>query len=233
VLRLDAAHRVAVHAHHVQHRLAVHFVARERAHSFRNARGLCVRFAAHQRRDGAAHVAAFVGVVRERERHQQRAEIGVAQAQWPELVRILRNFLGGIAGVVHQNFLRRNRHVHGMLERGHVKLAARTEKLHQVQRSQVARRIVQEHVFRARIRSIDARRVFRGMPAVDGRVVLHARIAAVPRGIRNLVKQIARAHLFGRLPVRHVARPPVAVFFRRAHEVVCHAHRMIRVLEEN
>ena len=120
-----------------------------------------------------------------------------------------------------------------MLERGHVKLSAGPEKLHQVQRSQVARRVVEEHVFRAGIRGIDARRVARSVPAVDGRVVLHAWIAAVPRGIRDLVQQVARAHLFRGLAVCHVARPPVAVFFRRAHEVVRHAHGVVRVLEEN
>ena len=117
VFRLDAAHGVAVHADHVEHRLAVDCVARERAHAFGDARRLRVRFAAHQRGDGAGHVAAFVGVVGQRHGHEQRAEIGVAQAERPEIVRIFGDFRRRIAGVVDQNFLRRDGHVHGVPER--------------------------------------------------------------------------------------------------------------------
>ena len=37
---------------------------------------------------------------------------------------------------------------------------------------------------------VDARRVLRGVPAVDGGVVLHAGIAAVPGGFGDLVQQL-------------------------------------------
>ncbi len=108
-------------------------------------------------------------------------------------MRILFNLRRRIAGIVHQDFLRRNRYVYRVLERRHVKLPARVHILHQIQRSQVARRVVQEHVFRAGIRSIDPRRRLAGVPAVHRRVVLHARIAALPRRFGNLVHQVARA----------------------------------------
>ena len=66
----------------------------------------------------------FIGVVRQRHGHQQRAKIGVAQAQRPEFVRILRDLRGRIAGEVHQDFLRRNGHIHRALERWNIELPA-------------------------------------------------------------------------------------------------------------
>ena len=78
-----------MHADHVEHRLAVAQIAGERPQLLGDARRLRVGFAAHQRGDGAADVAAAFGIVGQRQRHQQRAEIGVAEAERAEVVRIL------------------------------------------------------------------------------------------------------------------------------------------------
>ena len=213
-----------MHSNDVQHRLAVHFIAREWPHAFRNSRRLRVRFAAHQRRNRPGHISPFVGIVRQRHGHQQRAKIRVTQPERPEVMRILRNLRRRVTRVVHQDFLRRNRYVHCMLERRHIELPAGVDVLHQIQRSQVARRVIQEHVFAARIRGVDSRGALARVPAVHRRVVLHPRIAAVPRRIRNLHHQVARPQLFIRLPVEHVLRPPILVLHHRAHEIVRHAH---------
>src|SRR3546814_1239247 len=50
--------------------------------------------------------------------------------------------------------------------------AVRVTEGQQVQRRQIARRIVEEHVLRAGIRSVDAPRRWAGVPLVDGRVEL-------------------------------------------------------------
>ena len=81
--------RIAVHANDVEHRLAVGGVAGERPEALGDARGLRVSFAAHQRGDGAGHVAAAVGIIGQRHGHQQRAQVGIAQAQRTELVRVV------------------------------------------------------------------------------------------------------------------------------------------------
>ncbi len=78
------------------------------------ARRLRVRLAAHQRRDRARHIPSFVGVVRQRHGHQQRAEVRVAQPERAEIVRILRDLRRRIARIVHQDFLRGDGHVHRM-----------------------------------------------------------------------------------------------------------------------
>ncbi len=70
VVRLDPADRLAVHADHANHRLAILRVTRERPHPLCNASRLRIRFAAHQRRNRARRVAALVGIVRPRHGHQ-------------------------------------------------------------------------------------------------------------------------------------------------------------------
>ena len=72
-----------------------------------------------------------------------------------------------------------------------------------------------------------------GVPAVDGGVVLHAGIAALPGGFGHLVQQFARAEFFGGLAVVDVARPPVAIVFDGLHEFVGDAHGVVGVLEED
>ncbi len=99
---------------------------------------------------------------------------------------------------------------------------------------QVAGRVVEEHVLAARIRGVDARRVLRGVPAVDGGVVLHAGIAAVPGGVGDLAQQVAR--LEGLRPGRpsftaRVLKSPSRT--HGVHEVVGHAHGVVGVLEED
>ena len=85
VLRVDVLDRVAVLAHDAEERLAVLVVAGERAAVIaRDARRLRVGLAGHHRGDGAGEVAARVAVVGQAARHQQRAEVGVAQAERPD-----------------------------------------------------------------------------------------------------------------------------------------------------
>ncbi len=59
--------------------------------------------------------------------------------------------------------------------------------LQEIQAGEVAGGVVEEHVFAARVAGIDARGIFRSVPAIDGGVVLHvhAGIAAVPGGLGN------------------------------------------------
>ena len=84
-----------------------------------------------------------------------------------------------------------------------IERARRRDELQQVEAGQVAGRVVEEHVLRARIRRVDARRVLAGVPAVDGGVELHAGIAAEPRGLGNLVHDVARLVGLDRLVVLH------------------------------
>src|SRR4029077_11098534 len=158
-----------------------------------------VGFAAHDGGDAGGVVAASGGVVGVACGHQKRSEICVAQAQRAVVMRVAHDLFRGIAGVVYDDFLGGDENVYGVAVGFHVEGAVGGE-LQQVQAGQVAGRVVEEHVFAARIAGVDARGVLRGVPAVDGGVVLHAGIAAVPGGFRDFLQKI-----FGLVGLHHAA----------------------------
>jgi len=179
VAPVDAAHRVAVHADHFQEGLVVGRIGGERAGGFGDARAGEIGLPAHHGGDSAGDVAPLVAVIGNAHRHQQGAQIGEPQAQRAVGVRVLADLARGIAGVVDNDLLRQNQGVHRAPERFAIELTVRPHVLDQVQRREIARRIVEEHVLRARVRGVDARRVLARVPAVDGGIELHAGVAAL------------------------------------------------------
>ena len=91
---------------HAEERLFVDGVAGERAELLGDARRLRVRLAGEDRGDRGGVVASFVAVVRKAARHQQRAEVRVADAERAEGVRVLLDGLGRIRRVVDDDLLR-------------------------------------------------------------------------------------------------------------------------------
>src|SRR3546814_11245342 len=79
--------------------------------------------------------------------------------------------------------------------------AVRVTEGQQVQRRQIARRIVEEHVLRAGIRSVDAPRRWAGVPLVDGRVELQPGVGTGPCGVADLVHQLLGAQGPGDLEI--------------------------------
>ena len=147
-------------------------------------------------------------------------------------MRVFGDGFGGVSGVVNQNFLRGDQHVHGLAIGFDVESAIGRE-LQEVEASQVAGGVVEEHVFAARVTGVDAGGIFRSVPAVDGGVVLHAGIAATPGGIGNLLEQV-----FGFVSVDHAAvhdgaGGKIGVAHHSHHEIVSYADRVIRVLEKD
>ena len=180
-------------AHHAQERLAVLLVAGERpAMVARDPRRLRVGLAGHHRGDRRRIRTALVAVVRQAARHQQRAEVGIAEAERPVVVAVLLDRLGRIARVRDDDLLRGDQRAARRLERRDVELAVVLHELHQVDRRQVARRVVEEHVLRARVAGVDAVGVRAGVPLVDRGVELHARVAAHPRALGDAAHQLAR-----------------------------------------
>ena len=119
--------------------------------SLGDARRLQIGLAAHDGGDAGGVVAAGIGVVGQAGGHEQRAEIGVAQAERTIVMRVAHDHLGGIAGVVHDDFLRGDEDVDGMAIGGDVERPVGRE-LQQVQAGQVAGGVVEEHVLAAGIR---------------------------------------------------------------------------------
>ena len=230
---VDAAGRVPVHADHFQERLLVGRIAVERTGRLGDSRAGQIRLPAHDGGDRGRGIAPLVAVVWHAHRHQQRAQVSVSQAQRPEIVRILGDLLGRVAGVIDNDLLRHNHGVHRVAERFHVELPVRPHELHQVQRGQVARRIVHEHVLRTGVRSVDPRRVLARIPAVHRGIELHAGVAALVRRFGDLPHHVARLAPLHGLAGRNRARPPVAVRHGGFHEIVGGAHRVVGILEKD
>src|SRR5579875_1270633 len=115
--------------------------------------------------------------------------------------------------------------------------------LEQIERSQVARRVVEKHVFRARVRGTDAAVRWTSVPFIDGGIELHSRISARPGSEGDLVPKIAGPHGFGRY-----GRPaflarlfffgtpiqmPRTILLYRFHKLIRDAHRVITGLPGN
>ncbi len=143
-----------------------------------------------------------------------------------------------IAGVVDDDLLGRDERADGRLvgddiELGVVEIAIELHELHQVDRRQIARRVVQEHVLGTGITGENPVGVRARVPLVDRGVELHAGVAADVGAFGDEPHQVARL-----VPVHHIARPhrvrlPRAVVEHRAHELVGDADAVVRVLEED
>src|SRR3712207_8973972 len=59
---------------------------------------------------------------------------------------------------------------------------------------EVAGRVVDVHVLRARVRRVDPARVRAGVPVVDDRVVLDARVGALPGGLDRKSTRLNSSH---------------------------------------
>ena len=227
---LDVAHRGAVLLDHAHHRLAIALVLGERPHARGDLGRLAIGAAGHERRDGRRVGAALVGVVGQAARHQQRAEVGVAEPQLAHLVRVLADLLGRVRRVGDEDLLRREDDVDRVLEAVDVELAVGPAEAHEVEAREIAGRVVDVHVLRARVRGVDAPRVRARVPVVDDRVELDARIGAAPGRIGDLVHEVACAHGLDDFTGGARRQVPVAVGLDRAHELVGQAHRVVGVL---
>ena len=146
----DRVSRVAVHAHHVVVRLAVLRVALVGPERGRDLGRAPVGAAGHQRGDRRRRVASGVGVVGHAVAHQVGAEVGVAEAELAERTRVDGDLLGRVAGGPDDDLLGQQHDVDGVLEGLHVERAVGAAELHQVQRGQVAGRVVDVHVLACR-----------------------------------------------------------------------------------
>ena len=128
----------------------------------------------------AAKARAVVAVVGQALQHQQRAEVGVAEAERAVVVRALRDLLGRVATRSRPGSPApgRRRGSRGGSPRRRTRRPSPQE-LHQVDRREVAGRVVEEHVLGARVRRVDAvRSPCRCASCLDGVVVLHAGVGA-------------------------------------------------------
>ncbi len=228
-LLVDVGRRGAVHVEDPEHVLGVLGVAGEGAHAGRGAGRDLVGVAGHERGDGGGPGPALGRVVGGAGGHEQGAQVGVAQAQLAELPAVVADGLGRVVGPAHQDLLAGEHDRAGLLEAVDVEGAV-VEELEQVDRGQVAGRVVDVHVLAARVGPVDAIGVGRGVPPVDGGVVLHARIGALPGGLGELAHEVAGLDGADDLAGGDGAQVPVGVVDHGLHELVGDPHRVVGVL---
>ncbi len=178
VFGADLPGGLAVHADDVQHWFTVLGERLEGPHGLGDAGALAVGLAAEEGGHGGRAGPPRVAVVGQSVGHEQRPQVGVAQPQGAVHVALLADAAGRIAGVVDDDLLRGDDDIHGMLEPLHVERAVLAQVLEQVERREVAGRVVEEHILGTRVGSVDPAGVRAGVPAVDGGVELQAGIAA-------------------------------------------------------
>ena len=217
-------------AHDPEHGLAVLFVTGEGAKLARHLRARGIGDACQDGGERPAQRPALRRVVWNARRHEQAADIGVAKPERPVLVRELGDAARGELrhgdGDLEHDGPQLDRVLIGLDVEAAVLLAER----HQVDRGKIAGRIVEEHVFGARVRRLDLAGRRAGMPVVDGAVELDAGIGAGPGGIADLIPQRARLHRLGDGAVLAKRQVPIAVGFDRAQEIIGDAHRIVGVL---
>ena len=233
-LGVDPRHRVVMLFHHPQERLVVRLVLVKSADRLGQFATGEVGRPMQERRNRPAHAAGGVRIVRDATRHQQAAQVRVAQSQRPEQVAVAGDVASRVAGMIDQNFLSDEERPASGLEPLGIKDAIRPAVLHEIDAGEVASRVVEEHVLRARVAGIDAAAVRARVPIVNRRVVLHAGIAAVPGTAGHAIEHFAGwIRRSGDVAVGHPMRGPVLVFLDGLHEVVGHPHRKVRVLEHD
>ena len=202
----------AVIADDAQHVGGVGVIAGERPELARHFGRGGVGDAGHDRRDGAADGAARGRVIADAAGHQQAADVGEAEAERAVAVGKLGDLARRELRHQHRDLEHDRPQAAGVLEAGDVELARLLiAERHQVDGGEVARRVVEEHVLRARVRGADRAALRAGVPVVDGGVELDAGIGRGPRGVADLVPQLARLERLARLAVEAADQVPVAV----------------------
>ena len=136
-----------------------------------------------------------------------------------------------VAGVVDQDLLGRDEEARRGAVALDVEAAVGGLELAQVERGQVARRVVQEHVLGARIARVDGVRGLARVPLLDGVLVLRARVAADPRALGDKVEQRRRVDRLDGLARRDGPEVVADALVGGLHEGVVQADRLVDVLE--
>jgi hypothetical protein len=142
----------AVIANDAQHVLAILLVAGEGAEDARHLGRGGVAHAGHDGGERARDLPAGIRIVGEARRHQETAEIGVAQAEGAKLEGELCDLFRGELCHQHRDFEHHGPQPHCVLVAVDIEfLGCRVAECEQVHRRQIARGVVEEHVFGARI----------------------------------------------------------------------------------
>ncbi len=139
----------AVVADHAKHGFGVGAIAGKRAELARHLGRAAVGRAGEQRGNCGAPAVGLFRIVRESHAHEQRAEVGIAEPERPEVVGFLCDDATGELGHQDAHFEGEGPNAAGFRERRRVELAVPVLERDQVEAGKITRGVVQEHVLRA------------------------------------------------------------------------------------
>ena len=206
------------------------FVAGEGPGDAGDAGALFVGVSGHDGGDRAGEGAALGAFVAVAVTHDERAEVGVAEAEGAEDVAVFRDVLGRVTGVVDEDFLRGDVNAHRGFEFLDVEGVVFALELHEVERGKVAGRVVEEEVFGARVGRVLLGGAFAGVPLLDGRLELHAGVATDVRAFGDFAQEVAGVFFLAGLAVGHADSSPFASLDGGVHEFISHADGQVLVL---
>src|SRR5689334_872667 len=99
-LAVDSIDRIPMHADNVEEGFLVFGIAGAGTNGLGDASAGEIGLPTHNCGDCAGEITTLIAVIRNAERHQQRAEVGVAEAKRTERVRISGDLFGRITGVI-------------------------------------------------------------------------------------------------------------------------------------
>ncbi len=114
-----------------------------------------------------------------------------------------------------------------------IKLAVAFEEFHQIERSQITGRIIDKHIFAARIRGIDRRRIGASMPIIDSSMELNAGIAANMGRFTDGFGKATGLKVANDSVISDGSGMPFAVIFNGSHKIIGHPNTVVGVLEEH
>ena len=220
--------RPAMVPHHAEHVRLVGLVAGEGPEGRGHAGRLGIGLAGEDGGEGGGHGAAAVRVVGEAHHHEEAAEVRVAEAEGAVVVAPAGNLLRGELGHDHGDLEDYGPDAHRVAVGDIVEAAGlRVVEGKEVERREVAGRVVEEHVLGAGIGGADLAVGGTSVPLVDGPVELEARIGALPGGARDAVPEGPRLDRLHGLLRDAAHEVPVRIVDHRLHEAVVEAHGVV------
>jgi len=229
----DVVGMLAVHVDDLQHGVLVLLELDERSLQFGDFGADGVGGSRHDRADRRGQRTGLVRIVGHRQAHHQRAEIREPQAQRAEPMAVDRNRLVRVAAVVDQDLLGDDEQANRLFEPVDVKGAVFLAEFHQVQRSEVAGRVVDEHVLAARVGGVDGPGVGAGVPAVYRAVVLDAGVAADAGAFGDQLHQLAGGMLAQLFAGSDRVGDPDVILLCGLQKLVGHTDGQVGVLEHD
>ncbi len=146
-LLVNIVDMIAVHPQHLEHGFTVVRIARERTHAGRGSRRRGIGMAGQQGGYGCRPRPTLVGVIGQSLSHEQGSQVGVADSQLAEAARRVADGLRRIVGIAHEDLLGRENGLGSGPESLDIKAHVFLEKCQEIQRGQIACRVIQMHIF--------------------------------------------------------------------------------------